>query len=354
MSIPQTNTNDLSFSQIRQSFGASTGNEQQAKARKVIRVTKKFPQVLNAFAIVGSTWLANVSYRVSVNPFEVVRVRMIKDLINPTLKTLHSPSINCGGSLTSMSMFAAFRHLWKEDAKQLFASGLKEKIFAGLLRSGTFFILYESLNQQLKRAWTSNKKRDSSLSGSLQKTFAPSALSSAVARMIAVTISYPLEYRSVALQSMSGYQSRLNKSFNRNMMTGYSNTIGRELVLTVGFWPVYELFKEYFKQNFIHNPVLSSSASSVVSSFASSLIAYPFDLVQTLKISHESEYSGKSSLSIFRNLLRQKGMRPVLQGLKPFAMKNCFGSFVFFTVYEWAKGASALWQSDEEIAEDQC
>ena len=236
--------------------------------------------------------------------------------------------------LPSFKMIETMAYLWKEDTKQMFVTGLRVKIISGFIRSGSFFALYEHLNEKLKRTWHKNQTRKS-LMGNLDKTFGPSAVASLTARFISATLSYPWEYKSKALQSMKGYNKKLNKK--KNFTSGFVSTMGRDMVHYAVFFPIYELFKEYFKQNYLKNQYLSIGAASVIAGFSASIASYPFELIATLRISHEKANRGKSSYSILKKCVDRSGLSAVVHAIKPYSTRMCWGNFVFFLVYESSK-----------------
>jgi len=68
--------------------------------------------------------------------------------------------------------------------------------------------------------------------------------------------------------------------------------------MNLAFWPVYETFKPYINNNYVADPVLSSSLASFCASAVGATLSYPFDLVRTLKIIYEKDYAKERSLKI--------------------------------------------------------
>jgi hypothetical protein len=129
-----------------------------------------------------------------------------------------------------------------------------------------------------------------------------------------MTICYPLEYRSTVLQTQKGVARRIDKTKNNKFGTGYSYTIIRDYVQVSILWSTFELFKEYFKENYIHDPVLSSAAASFNAGALSAVVSYPLDLVRTLKISYENEYRKTSGWQIVKNVYKESGARGFYEG----------------------------------------
>lgn len=100
------------------------------------------------------------------------------------------------------------------------------------------------------------------------------------------------------------------------MGTGYYYTIIRDYVQVGTLWSSYELFKEFFKENYLYDPVLSAAAASFTAGGLSAVVSYPLDLVRTLKITFESEYRNKTGFQILKRVLRESGFRGFYEGKK--------------------------------------
>jgi len=107
--------------------------------------------ILSPYQILGCSLLADVIFRTTINSIEVVKVRITKDLLfcKPSkCKFFGQEDISqCKRCLPTRDTTKALFYLWKRDGRGLFFNGLKDKIGAGFIRSGSFFPIYEYRKQ---------------------------------------------------------------------------------------------------------------------------------------------------------------------------------------------------------------
>lgn len=287
--------------------------------------------ILSSYQILGCSLLADFIFRTTINSIEVVKVRITKDLLFCKPKTCKFFGMvdvsECKRCLPKRTTIGALKYLWKKDGRGLFFNGLKDKIGAGLVRSGSFFPIYEYcknilyfflVNESLKEHMGMNEKNEKSFMGNLKKTFGPSVVSSLIARTIAMTLCYPMEYRSTVLQGQFGIAKSIDKAKHSKMGTGYYYTIMRDYVQVGTLWSSYELFKEFFKENWLHDPILSAAGASFFGGALSAIVSYPLDLVRTLKITFENEYRAKTGVQILKEVVRESGFRGFYEGIVRF------------------------------------
>jgi hypothetical protein len=103
--------------------------------------------VLSPHQILACSLVSDVIFRVSINPIEVAKVRVSKDLIfckPQTCEFFGAEDLSqCRKCLPSRKLGRSMLYLWRTDGIGLFYNGLMDKIGAGLVRSGSFFPIYE-------------------------------------------------------------------------------------------------------------------------------------------------------------------------------------------------------------------
>jgi hypothetical protein len=168
------------------------------------------------------------------------------------------------------------------------------------------------VNEHLKRNLTT-KDEKTSLWDNVMKSSGPAFLASFACRVVAMSIAYPFDYQANALQGASGRTTKLSKH-NKRYYTGYALALKRDLAFNLAFWPVYETLKPYINNNYVENPVISSSIASFFASAVGATLSYPFDLVRTLKIVYEKDYAKESSIRILRKIIQDRGWKGFYEG----------------------------------------
>ena len=195
----------------------------------------------------------------------------------------------------------------EQDVKPIFALFPQISIF------NNFFLVLSRFKQLLSQ---SNK--------SYLQLSTSAFLASWLARSMVVMITFPLEYKSIALYGQKKFTTKIDKSVNKNVFTGLFSMYLNNVLFSVMFWPLAEMAKKYIKNRFnIEKEYYVMPLSALVAGQVCATVTYPFDLIRILKISYEDRYGGKTGLSILKDIYKTGGLKYFFAGKLPlYSFKN--------------------------------
>ena len=129
-----------------------------------------------------------------------------------------------------------------------------------------------------------------------------------VARTLSIVGSFPFEYHATVLQGQASRATKINRQVNSNLSTGLGAFVLREYLFTMAFWPVAENTKSLLHSKFgITNHIVLQTTASVAAGLVAATISYPADMIKTLRISYEKDFSKLSNAEIFKNVYKEGG-----------------------------------------------
>lgn len=218
---------------------------------------------------------------------------------------------------TCRCYYCFIKDMVKEQGRSVYFKGVGYNASMTMIRSGILFPLYEFLQRRML-----NWAKKNNYTGI---EFALPSIAGFTAKGISQTITFPLEYMATLRQANVGSQ-------NKRPTNGFGFTLYRELLYSACFWTLQE--NTY---NLIKGSKLSDRSSYVLSAFlasaSSAIISYPFDLLKTWKISHPDTFGHRSSISVFNDMIKDRGWPSLLPGLIPRIARVSIGNAIFFVVY---------------------
>ena len=91
-------------------------------------------------------WPTDIAFRYVVNPLEIARVRVSKDLLTCAPGDCGSPDrkpVNCSRCLPTRNVPALIFHIARREGWMVLLTGIQSNLKMGFVRSGIFYPLYE-------------------------------------------------------------------------------------------------------------------------------------------------------------------------------------------------------------------
>lgn len=126
-------------------------------------------------------------------------------------------------------------------------------------------------------------------------------------------------------------------SVTGGLYRGYGITLLREIPFAMIQFPLYEKFKQMWKdrQGFAATPLQAACCGSVSGGIAAATTT-PLDVIKTRIMlgtdKHGKHY--KNGMDVFRKIISQEGVAVLFSGLQPRVMWISIGGFVFLGSYE--------------------
>ena len=281
---------------------------------------------------------------IATNFLEVIKTRIISDSIrcdplHYSKKTIfrHFESkpqtqilaiSHCDNNcLPSRNAFEVAHHIYKTEGMQAFFRGATGQSLQQIIRAGSFFPFYHKCLDYFKTNVTTN-------------SYYLPLLSSATARFFSVCLTFGIEKHTTELQA-----TKITDKVNHSKVSsrvGFTSLAARDIFYSAIMWTVLENIRLEFKEREIFTDDISLTvSSSMVAGTIAAVFTYPFDLVKTLRIAHHDEFKNVDSVTMLRNVYRERGMKALTAGIffrvKDFrrdskSFKTVLGNFCVFRV----------------------
>lgn len=258
-------------------------------------------------------------------PLDVIKSRLQTQSNSHQLHTKHHhlPQSTFRG-LLSIVKHEGIATLWR---------GLRPTLLMTIPNNGIYYSLYEKFKVQFK---------------DYGHTFTP-LISGCVARIIAVTVTNPIEYFKTASQ-VSKTKIYLRDLRWDQLLRGYSATLLRD----VPFSSLYWMFYENLKYNLLiatnkdckarlssgddvkcSNLILISFLSGAIGGVFATTLTHPFDVIKTNAQNVNSNHVGVFDIS--RSIYKSQGMKGFSRGLMPRCLKVAPSCAIMISTYELIK-----------------
>ena len=107
---------------------------------------KKEKPALSPLQILSCVIPTDLIFRIAINPLEIARVRISKDLMSCTPSSCASPNgkpISCPHCLPTRSVPGVIYHIARNEGANVLLNGLQAGMKTGFIRGGIFYPLYE-------------------------------------------------------------------------------------------------------------------------------------------------------------------------------------------------------------------
>ena len=259
-----------------------------------------------------SSCIAGLVSGSTTNVFDVIKTLMMNAGMN-------SPLVD-GKVKQKVSYIAFVRNIGKEQGKSVYFRGIGYGAATSMARSGTLLPLYEFFQRSLLKLSTTT-----ALSSITGIGYILPLLSGVIAKAVAQTVSFPFEYMATLRQANIG-------AANKSLKNGFGSYLLTGLAASAGFWSIHENVYGVFKKENLSDRnayILSAFLSSIISS----VVAYPFDLIKTWRISFPERFTSRSSLQVGRDIVQSHGWHALYSGLLPRIFRGTTGNTIFFMVY---------------------
>lgn len=181
---------------------------------------------------------------------------------------------------TSNSIINTAANMYKENGVKAFYKASFPAIGSQMISTSSKYVLYRYLEDQNFKY--SNK-----------------VLNGLFAGLTSTIITHPLDSIKIHLQMNTPFISELKTHGFKLFYRGYSKTLGKIFVSSCLFFPLYDMYNNYFKNKQISN---TSFWSSFASGFTSTLVMHPIDYMKTRQIYGLPIFQGWNPKNYYKGL----------------------------------------------------
>ena len=284
----------------------------------------------NNFDVQKSSVVAAAFCGVCVNFLEVTKTRIISDSVNCRPQHFASKSlirrmfqvpkkrqkIPCRpGCLPSTNQFEVMWHIGRNEGVATFFRGISGQVLFQMIRSGTFYPLYTCFTPYVKKHVTNN-------------SILLPAVTSAFARMIAVTLTYSIEKWTTQIQN-----TKLNQEVNKSasMFSGFWAMAKRDLAYSAIAQTLLENTRNSLQEKkIVESEVGLTVLASVISGNIAAQQTYPYELIKTLRIIEYEKFKNKSNFKMLHQIYSDKGLSALTSGQNTRLIRISLGTCTFF------------------------
>ena len=245
----------------------------------------------------------------------------------------HHPTSHHSSHHLPQSTFRALLSIVKHEGIASLWKGLRPTLLMTIPNNGIYYSLYERFRIQFK---------------DYGPTLSP-LISGCVARVIAVTVTNPIEYFKTATQT-SRKKIYLKDLRWDQLMRGYSATLLRDVPFSSLYWMFYENLKHKLlistnkeceakmlgdEDVRCSNLILISFISGAIGGVFATTLTHPFDVVKTNAQNVDSKHFGVWNIS--KNIYKTQGLNGFTRGLMPRCLKVAPSCAIMISTYELIK-----------------
>jgi Mitochondrial carrier protein len=271
--------------------------------------------------LVLSSCSAGMVSGVFTNVLEVIKTQVMNDAMNHGhvhgREQIGYRHITSKIAEACRCYYCFVKDMVREQGRWVYFNGVGYNASMTMVRSGILFPLYEYLQRRMLN-WARAKNMSAI-------EFALPTIAGFTAKAISQTITFPLEYMATLRQANIG-------AANKKMSNGFGYTLYRELLYSACFWTIQENSYRLLKRGWASD-ANAYVGSAFVASTASAILSFPFDLLKTWKISYPERFRKKTSMTVCREILHERGWSSILPGLMPRIVRVSTGNLIFFSIY---------------------
>jgi len=171
-------------------------------------------------------------------------------------------------------------------------------------------------------------------------------LAGTTARLLAATVTSPLEYIRTVVQSSSSMDNKIGlgllRSMSiRNMFTGLWPTILRDTPFSAVYWMCYEESKKRIRRMYPADKqpdlFLTSFSSGAAAGFLAASVTTPIDVVKT-RIQSSSDATQVKMWDTMKNIRSEEGLKGFFRGYIPRMARVAPACAIMISSYEIFKG----------------
>eukprot|EP01112_Ceratiomyxa_fruticulosa_P013759 TRINITY_DN3886_c0_g1_i1.p1 TRINITY_DN3886_c0_g1~~TRINITY_DN3886_c0_g1_i1.p1 ORF type:complete len:331 (-),score=56.67 TRINITY_DN3886_c0_g1_i1:289-1281(-) len=276
---------------------------------------------------------------VVVCPLDVIKTRLQAQ----TVQLNPSPSQSITRNVVYRNTWDAFVKILRYEGPATLWRGLAPTLIMAVPNAVIYFNTYEFLKMRFKEE-------------NMNQHYIP-LVAGALARVVTASCTAPLELLRTNLQGIKGKESvksvlsRLVSNTGwKGMWLGIGPTLLRDVPFSAIYWSFYELTKKHLFSVSDGNsaPFLASFSSGAIAGTLAAVITTPIDVVKTqVQVSKKTKsvVDAKASLtsstvSVFKNIVKEEGWRGLTKGMLPRAAKIAPACAIMISTYELIKSSS--------------
>jgi hypothetical protein len=123
-----------------------------------------------------------------------------------------------------------------------------------------------------------------------------------IAGLTSTIITHPLDSVRIHQQMQKSFTNKLKREGLKLFYRGYSKTFSKILVSSALFFPLYDYYLSYFKNNYRNSDTKNYLWAGFSSSVTATCIMHPIDYLKTRHIYGQSLYNGFNPINYYRGL----------------------------------------------------